>query len=154
MTTGKKSVSHPNAPGSIANQGHVEYANGRASRYLPGVSIVGQPAVQVKRVDRRKQIQYEKRSTSQTPNATPTVASKSLQKLPANASSAPVQIGPLTPNQAAASPPLASTKAMPSIFGGLTAPADQNQIQSLGVLSKLADQILSDTSGHKPQAKK
>jgi len=126
-------------PINTFDQEQVEYAKGKPSRFLPGVSIVGQPAIQTKLGGKGKyvpqgisfmgqQIQQPQSSTAPTWQSPPvdTFNSVSHTHLPLAFS-------------------LQQEKAIPSLYQPHVGTDSQGQLESGSLLAQIAHQICGGT---------
>jgi len=122
-----------------SNQDQVEYASGKASRFLPGVSIVGQPAIDIRRGDKVKPVKPGPLVSSEQARQSQTFTPLTWPSAPEDAFADQSQTGlPFS----FSSP---QEKAIPSLYQTPTAMDSQDQTQSGSLLAHIANQICGGT---------
>jgi hypothetical protein len=135
METAKNPVSQQTGLIKASNQGQVEYAKGTPSRFLPGVSIVGQPAIDIKRGHKGYRVK-------QTPQFASQRSGQSQVATPLTWQSAPTDsFDNLSQNGLPTTFSIPQDKAIPSLYQTPIAVDRQDQSQSGSLLAHIADQI-------------
>jgi hypothetical protein len=118
-----------------SDQDQVEYAKARASRFLPGVSIVGQPAIDIRRADKATPVKQMPPFASQQ-------ARKSQSFTPFNWQSAPADsFENLPQNEMPHTFSIPQERGIPSLYQTPMARDSEDQSQSVSLLAHIANQI-------------
>ncbi|PWT98593.1 MAG: hypothetical protein C5B53_06565 [Candidatus Melainabacteria bacterium] len=126
-------------PLKTSNQEQVEYAKGKPSRFLPGVSIVGQPAIQTKLGGKGKHVPQGVSFMGQQIRQPQSFTAPSWQSQPAD------RFDNVSHTQLPLAYSLQQEKAIPSLYQPFLPTDSQGQPESGSLLAQIAHQICGGT---------